>query len=261
VAPSIAVLASLGRHPASGRARAADRDARALGLALSLSSEVYVIHAGNPRERALREYLGRGARDLTVLAVPQDCDPVPALVEHLRAVRPALVLAGVRAEGGEDSGLVPYLVAEALGMPVAAAAAGVTLEGGGARVLQALPRGQRRLLEAPLPLVVTVDATAPAPPAYAFARAHRGRVIAVTAEAPADPAPAAWTVGPARKRPKRLRAATGTTAEERLRAATQMVAGKGRLMVHPAPEEAARAIWDYLAAEGIVAPASDPPPP
>lgn len=257
MALSIAVLASLGRHPASGRGRAADRDARALGLALALApGSLHVIHAGDPAEPALREYLGRGAPDLAVLAIPAGADPVPALVDHLRALGPDLILAGVRAEGGEDSGMVPYLVAQALGLPLAAAAAGIALEGAGARILQALPRGQRRLLEAPLPLVVTVDATAPAPPAYAYARAGRARILALAAVAPPDPAPALWTVGPARRRPKRLRAATGATAEERLRAATQMVAGKGRLLTQPRPDEAARAIWDYLVAEGIVAPAA-----
>jgi len=65
----IAVLLSVGRHPASGRARRADLDARALELALGLAdtARVHAIHAGDPQEPALREYLGMGIGRLTVL--------------------------------------------------------------------------------------------------------------------------------------------------------------------------------------------------
>ena len=103
----VAVLLSVGRHPASGRSRRAGADARALALALALdSATVHAVHAGDPGEGALREYLGMGLSALTVLALAAGCDSVDALVRHLGARGPGIVLAGRRGEGGEDSGMV-----------------------------------------------------------------------------------------------------------------------------------------------------------
>ena len=68
----VAILLSIGRHPASGRSRRADLDARALDLALRLGPEVrlHAIHAGDPAEPALADYLGMGLETLTVLRQP-----------------------------------------------------------------------------------------------------------------------------------------------------------------------------------------------
>lgn len=257
----VCILVSLGRHPVSGRPRRAARDARAVELGLRLAGPgVRLVHAGRADEPGLRDYLGMGVETLTVLEIGAGDDPVPALVEHLRA-RPAdLLLAGTRAEASDDSGLVPYLVAEGLGLPLVAAAAGLDIGAGAVHVHQALPRGQRRAFEAPLPALVTVDDAAPDARACAFARARRGTVETVAATRVPDSAPAGWTVGPARARPRRLRGSVAGTAEERLRAATQMVAGAGRVLRHPDPDEAARAIWDVVAAEGVVARQDDTEP-
>ena len=65
---------------------------------------------------------------------------------------------------------------------------------------------------------------------------------------------------PARPKPRRLKLATGGSAAERLKAATEMQAGRGRLLVNPPAEEAARAIYDYLVEEGILLPAGLVPP-
>jgi electron transfer flavoprotein beta subunit len=250
----IAVLVSIGRHPTSGRARRADRDARALELALRLSpaAQPQVIHAGDPREPALRDYLGMGIGSLTVLDLPADADPIPALVEHLKTLRPRLVLAGAGAEAGECSGMVPYALAAALDAAIAADIAEVALGGDCVELLQALPRGRRRRLSAPLPAVVTIGSGAPPARPFAFGAARRGRIEVVAAAAVPDDERAQWRLRPARPRPKRLKVAGGGSAAERLRAATEIAAGRGRLLVDPPPAEAARAIWDYLRAEGIV---------
>ena len=252
---AIAVLVSVGRHPASGRARRADRDARALELALRLSPSAMplVIHAGDPREPALRDYLGMGITSLTVLDLPADADPIPALIEHLKIRRPRLVLTGTGAEAGECSGMVPYALAAALDAAIAADIADATLAGDSLDLLQALPRGRRRRLSAALPAVVTVGSAAPAARPFAFGPARRGRNEVVEAAAVPDAERAAWQLRPARARPKRLKVASGGgSAAERLRAATEIAAGRGRLLVDPPPAEAARAIWDYLRDEGIV---------
>jgi N,N-dimethylglycine/sarcosine catabolism electron transfer flavoprotein subunit beta len=251
----IAVLLSIGRHPASGRGCRADGDARALEMALRLGPVVllHAIHAGDPAEPALADYLGMGIESLTVLRQPAGADVLPALFEHLARLKPALILAGSAAEQGEGSGMLPYLLARRLGANLLPAIADIDLGEERIEILQALPRGRRRKLSAPLPCLVTVDRAAAAPRQSAFAKARHGRILAL--ELPAGPPEGAEAREiPARPKPKRLKIVTGTNAAERLRAATQMQAGRGKLLVDPPAEEAARAIYDYLQEEGILSP-------
>lgn len=246
----IAVLVSVGRHPASLRARRADSDARALELALQVGGRVRVIHAGDPDEPALRDYLGMGVAELTVLRLPPGADALPVLVQHLRENPPALLLTGAQAEQGWSSGQLPYALAQALGYALVPAVAGIELTGQQARLLQALPRGRRRAVGAALPLLAVIDQAAPAPRQSAYGPAQRGQIKVIeTAAAQAAPL---WEERPARKRPKRLKLASGGSAAERLKAASGMQSGRGQLMVEPAPEEAAAAIYAYLVAEGII---------
>ena len=249
----VAVLVSLGRHPASGRARRAGADARAVELALGLAgAQVRLVHAGDPDAPALSAYLGMGLDTLTVLALAAAADPVPALADWLGAAGVDIVLAGQRAEGAVDSGLLPYALAEALGLTLVPAVVGLTARDGRAELLQALPRGRRRRLAAPLPLLATVPLAAPPARLSAYGPARRGRIEAVRARAEPDRARAAWQERPARHRPKRLKVMTGASAAERVRAVTEMAIGQGRTLRDPAPEEAARAIYYYLVEEGII---------
>jgi electron transfer flavoprotein beta subunit len=249
----VAVLVSRGRHPASGRARRADADARALELAMCLDpASVDVVHAGDANEAALADYLGMGIERLTVLAQSADADPMPSLVAYLEERRPALVLAGTRAERGECSGFVPYAVAEALGYGLAPGIVGMTPVDHRVELLQALPRGQRRVISAALPLVVTVDRSAPMPRQVAYVAARRGDISVVRCDEVADDERLAWERRPARRRGRRLVAAQASSAAERLAAVSEMRAGEGRLMADSAPAEAARAIRDYLVDEGIL---------
>ena len=242
-----AVLLSVGRHPASGRARRAPLDARALELALRLPlAEIHAVHAGDPAEAALRDYLGMGLPRLTVLAMPPGSDPVPALTAHLAALAPDMIFAGSHAEGGEDSGMLPYLIGQALGHTIVADVAGVSLADGRASLTQALPRGRRRLVETRLPIVAIVNAAAPEPRQSAFARARRGIVETIAAEAPADSFLESCEIRPWRPRPKRMRVPAGGSALDRLKAMTETKSGAGTLLIQPSAEEAARAIYDYL---------------
>lgn len=256
----VAVLLSIGRHPASGRPRRAPLDARALELALRLpEAEILALHAGDPASPALREYLGMGLPEITALRLPEGADPVPALVARLRAFGPDLILTGAQAEAGEDSGMVPYLLAEALGAAVAPNVVEIALGAGPASLeaLMALPRGRRRKALLPLPAALAVGPAAPAPRQPSFARARRGRVLAEEAPLAGEAAagPDAFLAGAAFQ-PYRRRAAAAAalrgSARERLKAATESRAGEGRLLVRPAPEEAAAALHDYLTAKGAL---------
>lgn len=250
---SVAVLLSVGRHPASGRARRAPLDARALEMALGLpGAAIHAVHAGDPAEPALRDYLGMGLDRLTVLSIPQGRDPVPALIGHLAQLAPDVVFCGSRAEGGEDSGMVPYLIAQALGLAIVADIAEISAGDGRATLTQALPRGRRRRIETPLPVMAAVSAAAPAPRQYSFARARRGTIEALAAAAPADALPAQCDIRPWRPRPKRLRLAAAASAADRLKAMTETRSGEGAVMIQPSPDEAARAIYAYLVEKRII---------
>jgi len=253
MALDVAVLLSIGRHPASGRSRRADLDARALELALRLGPEIrlHAMHAGDPAEPALAEYLGMGLETLTVLRQPPGADVLPALAGHLAALKPALVFAGLAAEAGEGSGMLPYLLAQGLGAALLPAMAEASLAGAAIAGLQALPRGRRRRLAAGLPAMLTVDRAAAPGRQSAFARARAGRIVTVEAVAALHAAGDLREV-PARPKPRRLKIATGGSAAERLRAATEMQAGRGQLLVQPTPAMAAEAILDYLVKEGIL---------
>jgi len=248
----IAVLLSIGRHPASGRARHAELDARALQLALSLAdvARVHAIHAGDPEEPALREYLGMGIDCVTVLAA--EGDVLKPLADHLMRLRPAVVLAGSRTEWGETSGMLPYLIAQSLGSQMISDAASITLRGDTARVIQALPRGARLALRVALPLTLTVDRAGPEPRLSAFGPARRGRirVVAVDPSSGTTAIPADWHERPARVRPRRLPPVQGSAAE-RLRSVQSPRTGSGARLLGADPLEAARAIWQYLVQEGL----------
>ncbi len=251
----LAVLLSVGRHPASGRPRRAPTDAQALELALRLrGAACRAIHAGDPATPALRDYLGMGLDALTVLATgPQD-DPVGPLAAHLAGLRLDMVLTGSRGEGGEDSGLVPYAVARALGWRMVPDVAAIEPGEGGATLLQARPRGQRRAVSVPYPFVAAVHPAAPPARPVAFGPARRGRIETVATPSEPDPFLAACEATPWRPRPKAMRAPRGGSALDRLRAATETKAGDGRLVVGATPEEAALAIYECLLERGLMGP-------
>jgi len=249
--PDVIALVSVGRHPVSRRPRRAPLDARAVELGLKLAGPALrVLHAGNPEAPALRDYLGMGLAQVDVLNLPGEADPLPALLEHLARQQPGILLTGLAAEGGEDSGLLPYLLAEALGWPVIGDVADISLAGSRARVLQSLPRGHRRALEVAPPFVAAIGPAAAAARQSAFGPARRGRVEVLEAAVVIDEARRTWDWQAAKVRPKRLKAATGKTAAERLDAMTSVTSG-GQVLVGLTPEQAAERIYALLVEEGL----------
>jgi electron transfer flavoprotein beta subunit len=248
----VVVLLSVGRHPASGRPRRAPCDARALELALRLpGSSLTGLHAGDPSEPALRDYLGMGLETLLVLALPTGHDPVSALAERLAALGPDLVLAGSSAEAGEASGMVPYMLAHGLGLPLVCSAAFVSAVDKRLEIVQAIGAGGRRALALTCPALVTVGMAAPSPRAVAFGRARRARIeVAPTASTP-DAWPASVQSRPWRVRPGFGSGGTSQSARDRLRAATEMGAGHGRTVLNLEPADAAAAILAKMEMVGV----------
>lgn len=259
----IALLLSAGRHRVSGRPAPVPVELQALRLAVDLAQThggqsagtVTGLHAG-PEIGPLTDALGHGLGHLLHLRMPAEADPAAALTAALEAGGYDLILAGRSGQGGEDTGLLPYTLARALGRPILADAAALApgTEIGTLNVEQALGRGARRRLVVRLPALVTVHPAAPAPLPFAFAGMRRGQVEMREA-APSAPAPHEVEERPYRPRPKLIaKAAAGASAAERLKAATVAASGGGKLLVDPAPEEAAREILAHLRGLGLIAP-------
>ena len=252
--PTVA-LVSIGIHPASGRSRRAEQDARAVELGLQLAGDnLQVLHAGDPHEPALRAYLGMGLDELHVLEQPQGADALPVLCDYVREAGVQLVLAGGQAETGEGSGMLPYLLAEQLGWPLLVGIAHIeSIHNGVAVVLQALPRGQRRRLRVRLPFMATVDNAAPKARQSAYGPATRGLVEVQVVEAIADDLSTNAVLQPAKPRPKRLKVIKAKSGAERMKAATaKAAAGSGQVLKGLSAEASAQAILNVLVEEGVV---------
>ncbi|MEJ2669471.1 MAG: electron transfer flavoprotein subunit beta [Gammaproteobacteria bacterium] len=251
----VATLVSVGQHPKSGRARRANQDARAVELGLKMVGvSCRLIHVGEGNETGLRHYLGMGLPELSLLKGDDSTDAVSVLIKHFKENPTDIVLTGIHAEQGEASGMVPYLLAEHLGWPVVSRIADIQkIEGGKAEILQALPRGQRRLLRVSLPFIATVDNAAPEARQYAFGAARRGRFAEVDVETDVDEARKSWQETPAKPRPKRLNVVKAKSAADRFKAATAKPQGQGgKVIKEGSDREKAEAIMELLIAEGVV---------
>ena len=251
----VVALVSIGQHVKSGRFQRADQDARAVEMGLKLCGDMLsVVHAGEPGEPVLRRYLGAGLKALTVLKQPADADVVGPLCEYLSEQNAQIILTGSKAECGEASGMMPYLVGESLGWPVVSRVADILkVNDGEAEILQALPRGQRRLLKVRLPFVASVDSAAEAARQSAFGPGQRGCIHSVEVAVVPDELRTRWTLGPAKKRPKRLAVVKAKSAADRFKAATAKSQGAGGVILQTeTPREQAQAIVNLLLDEGLI---------
>ncbi|MEA3115774.1 MAG: electron transfer flavoprotein beta subunit [Caballeronia sp.] len=258
----IAVLVSVGRHPVSGTARYSRNDAAALTLATRLAAQHHatldVLHAGDPTSPALREYLALGAAKVEVLAVAAGDDIAPALTARLKGYD--LVLTGTRAEGTEDSGMLPYQLADALGIALLASAVDINLEADieanleSARITvrQFLPKGLRRRVRASLPALVAVHPMANAMPRYAYAKLREGTIepVLVSAAHPAEST--ASTIKPATAQPVRLAAAEKRSGHARMLSATTTESRGGSVVIEGTSVEKAQVILAYLREHQLV---------
>ncbi len=257
---SVISLVSIGEHPTSRRSRRADQDARAIELGLKLVGDnLRTLHAGQVsddpiQQTALRSYLGMGLSKINLLEIPEQADAIPVIVAHLKHKNIDIILTGVRAENGESSGMLPYLLAEELGMSMITSIAdilSVDKINKQAEILQALPRGQRRKIKVDLPFVASVDMAAAQPRQSAFGPAMRGQFQVTLGDVFADQKLPLWQTTDAKKRPKRLKIVKAKTAADRFKAATAKASTSGGKVVHGV-DESAQAIFDLLVEEGVL---------
>ncbi len=195
-----------------------------------------------------------GVPELHLLQQPVEADAVPVLEAFVRQQQVSLVLCGGRAESGEGSGLLPYLLAQRLGWPVVSGLAEIEhLQAGTVTLLQALPRGQRRRLKVSLPAVLALDSAAPVARQSAFGPARRGELVLQSAEAKADLDRSGWDFQPARKRPKRLKIIKASSARDRFKAAAAKAeASGGQVLQNLSVDATADAVMKVLLEEGVL---------
>ncbi|WP_233849400.1 electron transfer flavoprotein subunit beta/FixA family protein [Paraburkholderia sp. HD33-4] len=248
----IAVLVSTGRHPVSGTARYSRNDAAALTIGIDIAkahgAQLEVLHAGDPANPALTEYLALGAPRVEVLNT--QADACAALAQRLTGYD--LVLTGTRAEGAYDSGTLPYKLADALNMPLVGAAVDVSVTNEGVEVRQFMPKGLRRRVRAPLPALVAVHPLANAAPRYAYARMREGHVAPVAAPAPADKERAAWSLMAITAKPKKLAAPEKRSGHARMLSATTTESRGGNVVSEGSSVEKAQMIMAYLREHQLV---------
>jgi len=218
------VLLSSGRHPASARPAPVQVEMQAIRLASDLGMPPYGLHVGQD-EAPVRDALGHGLSRLVVLQTA-DPDPLEALRAHFADVPPDVIFAGRRGQGGSDTGLLPYRLAHRLGWPIVADIARLSRSATVLRAEQVLPRGDRRIIEAPLPCIFTVHPAAA--PALPFRYAGLRGDIVVRPYSAATPVTEAHSADlrPYRARPKIM----------------AQTAGGGRVMAGVSPEAAASAV-------------------
>ncbi|MBD5770321.1 electron transfer flavoprotein subunit beta [Marinomonas colpomeniae] len=248
-------LVSIGRHPQSGRSRRAEQDGRAVELGLKLAGDnLTVVHAGDSQEPVLRQYAGMGLNALTVLSQEADGDALPLMYDFLSQSDANVLLMGIRAESGESSGMLPYLLAEKLGWPLLSRVADIVhINQREAEVLLALPRGQRRSVTVSLPFVATIDNAAIEARQTAFGPGLRAKINLIENQKITDDTATAWQISPAKPRPKRMKVVKAKNAADRFKAATAKPAGGGgKIMKNETPAEKAQAIFDLLLEEKVI---------
>ena len=241
----IAVLVSAGRHPVSGEPRHCHNDSLALALGLNLANKVKVFHAGTPSNQALQDYLALGATQIDV--VPNSDDIIESLAAQLTDAN--LILTGTRAENGEDSGMLPYLLAAKLNVPIVADALEIKANHEQLEVLQFLPKGRRRRVLVSLPAVVAVHPSAAIALHFVHSRKNLGNINTLHASDTKAKSPLSdsrqWRAEPVRK-PIKLVAQTAQTGHERLMAAISNKAKGGTVVNEGNNVEKAQVILRYL---------------
>jgi electron transfer flavoprotein beta subunit len=219
-----------------------------LNMAESISAEHHVLHAGNPENKALSEYLALGAGQIDVIPISVDTNVVDCLAAQLNHVD--LILTGSRAEGGEDSGLLPYLLAEKLGIPLVVNALAMKSNANIIEVMQFLPKGKRRNVTVKLPAIIAVHPLAPASLKFSYARQISGEIKSLPT--PHSPIPLAndhktqWQTQSAIRKPIKLKAPENKTGHERMMSAISSESKGGAVVNNGNSVEKAQVILGYL---------------
>jgi electron transfer flavoprotein beta subunit len=217
------------------------------------STTVRTLHAGDPQDTALSDYLAFGASSVEVLPATPGDDIVAALAEQVRSSK--LVLCGTRAQSGEASGMLPYLLAAALKRPMLSDVLDVQLVGDSVQTTQFLPKGRRRTVSVSLPAIIAVHPLAAVLPRYAYARRVAGRIVTLpnTVPAASEARSSAWTLETTERVPVKLKAPDRRRGHARMLAATVAMSRGGQVVNEGSNVEKAQAVLAYLREHDLIA--------
>ncbi|MBE8182274.1 MAG: hypothetical protein HAW61_01965 [Candidatus Portiera sp.] len=286
------ILLSLARHPLSGKIICSPNDLRALSMMSSMmgstvdaelkessdgasngasngaSFELKAVHAGDPNESVMNEYLGYGLPAVDVIKTKKNEDPCPKLAKYLQQEKPQLVVAGMQALGGWGSGLVPYILAEQINYPLISGTISVALQDGqynnDEQLLcsQYLPKGRRRDFIVAPPLFITVHLRAPNKPQFVWAQQQQGEIQKVAANANANnnvkykkynksdkssiQLTDNWDLAPADKKRSRLSIRSNRSGFERMQRAVSLSGGGGNIVKDGSVLEKAQITYNMI---------------
>ena len=238
----VAVLVSTALHPSSGSARHCRNDSLAMAIGLNLAENITVLHAGKPDNAAVQDYFALGAKQINVIETEND------IVENLAAnlKNTDLILTGSRSESEPASGLLPYLLAAKLNLPLVANALEIKPVADGIEILQFLPKGKRRLMSVQLPAVVVVHPLAAVDLHYAFAKQIAGKIVALPALKPVNTGKIKAPNTIVNRKPIKLKELQHQTGHERLLAAITSQNKGGAVVNEGNSVEKAQVILNYL---------------
>jgi electron transfer flavoprotein beta subunit len=210
------------------------------------------MHAGEPEEPSLLDYLALGAGSVEVVPVSPGHDVLLPLAARLKDVD--LIITGSRAEQGAGSGLLPYTLARRLGRPIVANVLEARVENGEVQIRQFLNKGKRRGVAAPLPVVLVVHPLAPVEIRYAYARRSAGRIVeAEPTNGPSEPdISATWSFAAVSRRPVILKAENKMAGHARLMSAIGSEAKGGTVAIEGSPVDKAQVMLSFLREHRLV---------
>ncbi len=251
---NIVVCVSLARHPKSGRLMLAPNDARALAVATTMCDKPTLVHVGpSGHDWALRQYLGLGFPEVHRIEPNGDQDVAGLLAGFIRQRGGCdWVLCGAKAQGQDDSGLVPYLVADALGFGVIEQVMTASVSRDAIEVTQFLPKGQRRTLSRPGPQLLVVSENAPLTLEYVARRARSGQVLSATATPlPISDTALAWQQEPAKPGHRRLTIKSNRSGWDRF-SQRMAVTGGGGEVIRDDPNGGCEQVLTLLRSKGLI---------
>ena len=252
----VIVLLSVASHPLSLRACRNSSDESAIELALrQTNSTIELVHAGtSDNEQVLRDYIGMGVSPLTLLQLEHDGDPLHVLSSYLGERSPDLIITGDKCSGGEDSGLIPYYLAEELNYNIIANICEIEeVTSNDLSMLIALPRGKRRRVSSSFPLVLTVSESVIIARQSSYAKSIRGTINIIPTNSQIDMAWSNWTIKQKKIRPKQLE--TGLKSNSNADRLAAVMGGSDintNQLIELSSRDAAEAIISWMKKENVI---------
>lgn len=258
----VIALVSVAHHPLSGKEIYSTNDTRALELAMGIKALNHkVVHVGDKGCPALSGYLGMGITKIHCIdnrnkdkkSISTTIDVCNLLAGFLKAEIPDIVVCGSKAQSGESSGLIPYILAKELKIPVISGVLAVKLNEKKVNILQFLPMGKRREITAKPPFILAVHQATPLKIKYAWARAKKGNVSQTNANA-VNLASLfdGWKNSPLQKGRKRLTINSDKSGFERMQRSVAISSSGGKIIKSESSLDKAKVVYDLLKEKKLI---------